>query len=107
MRAFARRIACSGVIAAGLFAFSLVVGLIGYHVIGGLSWLDSLLNASMILTAMGPVDRMESVGGKLFSAGYAVFSGLMFMTAFTVISAPILHRMMHRFHIEGEKEEGE
>lgn len=82
-----------------LVALSLVIGMIGYHYFGELPWVDSFLNASMILTGMGPVDRMNNEAGKLFAAFYSLFSGIAFLTTISVVLAPILHRGLHKFHI--------
>jgi hypothetical protein len=79
---------------------SIGFGTAGYHIYGGLSWIDSFLNASMILTGMGPVDHLDTNSGKLFSAFYALFSGVAFLTFVGVLFAPIYHRFLHRFHIE-------
>jgi hypothetical protein len=76
------------------------LGTLGYHVLGSLRWLDSFLNASMILSGMGPVDHMESDGAKLFAALYALFSGLVFIAVIGVVIAPWLHRMIHVIHVE-------
>jgi len=78
---------------------SLGVGMTGYHVFGELSWIDSLLNASMILTGMGPVDRLETAGGKLFASAYALFSGIAFLTFAGVLFAPVYHRFLHKLHL--------
>ena len=75
-------------------------GTTGYHVLGHLGWIDSFLNASMILGGMGPVDRMETTAGKLFSAFYALFSGLYFLADMSVLIAPWLHRMIHTMHAQ-------
>lgn len=93
-------------IAAGLVSFSLLIGMVGYHYFGELPWLDSFLNSSMILTGMGPVDRMNTESGKLFAALYSLFSGIAFLTTIGVILAPILHRGMHKFHI-GDDDDNE
>jgi hypothetical protein len=79
---------------------SVGLGTVGYHVLGNIPWLDAFLNASMILTGMGPVDRMETGGGKLFSALYAIFSGVAFLTFVGVLFAPVYHRFLHKFHLE-------
>jgi hypothetical protein len=76
------------------------VGTVGYHTAGDLGWLDSFLNASMILSGMGPVDRMVSAGGKLFAALYALFSGVVFIGVMGVILAPWVHRLLHVTHLE-------
>ena len=83
-----------------ILLLSIGIGTVGYHVFGNLKWLDSFLNASMILTGMGPVDKMETDGGKVFSALYALFSGVAFLTFVGVLFAPVYHRFLHRFHLD-------
>ena len=83
-------------------AVALMIGVVGYHVFGGLGWLDSLLNASMILTGMGPVDHLGSDAGKWFASAYALFSGIVFLSSVGVLMAPLVHRFLHRFHLELE-----
>jgi hypothetical protein len=83
---------------------SLGIGMIGYHHYGGLSWVDSFLNACMILTGMGPVDPMKSEEAKVFAGIYALFSGIAFLTIVAVLFAPILHRFFHAFHIDMEED---
>lgn len=85
-----------------ILLFSIGIGVIGYHFFGKLSWIDSFLNASMILTGMGPVDHLETDGGKIFAAFYALFSGVAFLTFVAVLFAPIYHRFLHKFHLEIE-----
>jgi hypothetical protein len=80
--------------------FSLTMGMCGYHFYERLSWLDALLNASMILSGMGPVNDMQTNAGKLFASFYALFSGVVFITSLAVLIAPILHRFLHKFHLE-------
>ena len=77
----------------------------GYCQFGNLSWDDGFLNASMILTGMGSVDRMETTSGKLFSSGYALYSGVAFLTVVAVLMAPIYHRFIHHFHLEDSKDD--
>lgn len=88
-----------------IIAASLGLGSVGYHVFGELDWIDALLNASMILTGMGPVDPMQSTAGKLFAAFYALYSGIAFLSVMAVMLAPLLHRMMHRFHLEEDNQD--
>ncbi len=84
--------------------FSLVVGAVGYHITANLGWVDAFLNASMILTGMGPVDKLETDTAKIFASFYAVYSGVSFLTFCGVLFAPIYHRFMHRFHLDlGDK----
>jgi hypothetical protein len=85
-----------------ILVFAIGIGTIGYHIFGGLSWIDSFLNASMILTGMGPVDHMDSNAGKIFSAFYALFSGISFLTFAAVLFTPAYHRFLHKFHLNLE-----
>ncbi len=78
----------------------LLVGMAGYHWIAGLSWIDSLLNAAMILGGMGPVDEMTTVAAKIFASFYALFSGLVFVGAAGVLLSPLFHRLLHAFHLD-------
>jgi len=97
---FLRRVAKSLVTASVILAVALAVGTLGYHYLGELSWIDAVLNASMILTGMGPVDPLRSNSAKLFAAAYALFSGLVFITIMAVALVPIFHRVLHKFHVE-------
>jgi hypothetical protein len=87
-------------LSAGLIGFSLGLGILGYHFIARLGWIDSLLNAAMILTGMGPVDTLHSDAAKIFASAYALFSGVVFITATGILLSPVFHRVLHRFHIE-------
>lgn len=98
--AFYARMARSGAIVAGVITFSLFVGSAGYHYLGDLPWIDSLLNASMILAGMGPVDPLKTAPAKLFATFYALYSGVAFLTIMAVLMAPLLHRLLHKFHME-------
>jgi hypothetical protein len=81
---------------------SLGVGMAGYHHYERLSWLDAFLNAAMLLGGMGPVDLPKTPGGKLFAGLYALYAGLVVLIAAGVLLAPMLHRIVHRFHWEEE-----
>jgi hypothetical protein len=83
-----------------IIACAVAMGTVGYHTAGQLEWLDAFLNASMILSGMGPVDKMRTPAGKWFSALYALFSGLVFIGASGVIAAPWVHRLVHWLNIE-------
>ena len=88
-----------------LWAFGLVIladglGVLGYRMLGGLSWIDSLLNASMILGGMGPVNPLESDAAKLFASAYALFSGMAFLATAGILVAPLAHRLLHHLHLE-------
>ncbi len=90
------------VVSATIVLGSLLIGTVGYHHFVKLPWVDALLNASMILTGMGPVDPVTTTPGKLFASAYALFSGVVFLTAVAVLFAPIVHRFLHRFHLDFE-----
>ena len=85
---------------AAIILGSLSIGVLGYHLLEGLPWLDALLNASMILGGMGPVDALRTDGGKLFASIYALYSGLVVLVAAGILLAPIAHRVMHRMHMD-------
>lgn len=83
-----------------LLALAVGVGTVGYHTTARLAWLDAFLNASMILSGMGPVDRLEAAPAKLFAALYALFSGLIFVGVAGIVVAPWIHRLFHWVHLE-------
>ena len=80
--------------------FGLGIGVLDYHLIARLSWIDSLLNASMILGGMGPVDPLKTDAAKIFASSYALFSGVAFIGIVSVLLAPFVHRLLHRVHAE-------
>ncbi len=87
--------------AASLLLFiALGLGVIGYHMVAKLGWIDALLNASMILTGMGPVAILDTDAAKLFASAYALFSGVVFLTVTGIVLGPVVHRVLHRFHLE-------
>ena len=104
-REFLRRIALYAAGAFLLVGVSLLIGILGYHEFEGMPWLDSLLNAAMILGGMGPVDQIYTNGGKWFASFYALFSGIVFLISVGVLMAPVIHRLMHQFHIKAEEDE--
>jgi hypothetical protein len=87
-------------ISLGLLLLFLAAGVVGYHQLAGFSWIDSFLNASMILGGMGPVNSVPSVPGKLFASIYALFSGAAYPALTALVLYPIVHHMMRRLHIE-------
>ena len=103
-RKFYQRIVRSVGIVIGIVAFSLFMGSAGYHYFAGLPWIDALLNASMILTGMGPVDPVKTTAAKLFATFYALYSGIAFLTIMAILMAPLLHRFLHKFHLEMSEE---
>ena len=97
---FYRHLARNAAVSGGLIAACLGVGVVGYHYVARLPWVDAILNASMILSAMGPVDPLRTTAAKLFASAYALFSGVAFITIIGVLLAPIVRRSLHRFHLE-------
>jgi hypothetical protein len=87
-----------------LTASGLALGMAGYMLTEGMSALDAFLNAAMILSGMGPVDQLHSTAGKAFAGMYAIFSGLFVVIASGFALAPVLHRVLHAFHVEGGKD---
>lgn len=99
---FFRRLLVSAAVGFGLVVLSLAVGMAGYHGYEGLPWIDAFVNASMILSGMGPLMSPVTTGGKLFAGLYALYSGLAVLVIAGVIFAPVVHRFLHRFHMEAE-----
>jgi len=102
---FQKRVVRHVMLATIVLLVSLGLGVLGYHYVAGLQWIDALLNASMILTGMGPVDVMITRGAKLFASLYALFSGIVFLGIASVLVAPFAHRLLHRFHLEKHRQE--
>jgi len=102
-RAFVRRVLTYSGVAFSLILVSVGIGILGYHFIGGLDWIDSMYNASMILTGMGPVDQMTTESAKIFASLYALFSGIVFLSTVAVFFAPFAHRLMHILHVETDE----
>ncbi len=96
---FRRRIVRSLLFGLVIMFASLMIGVLGYHYTADIGWLDSVHNASMILSGMGPVVNITTVAGKIFSSFYALFSGVIFITNIGVILAPAIHRFFHRLHV--------
>jgi len=99
---FARRMMRHGGYAAMLVSGSLVLGVLGYMEFGHLSPIDALLNSAMLLGGMGPVGPIDGTGAKLFAAGFALYSGLIFLLVAAILLAPVFHRVLHYFHWKAE-----
>jgi hypothetical protein len=104
--AFYARLARSLGIGLLVILFTLGMGIIGYRAFEQMSWVDAFVNAAMILSGMGPVSSLQTDGGKIFAGCYALFSGLAFITILGIIFAPLVHRFLHRFHVEEAKRDG-
>jgi hypothetical protein len=103
-RQFLLRLANSGLFALGIVAISLFIGMLGYRILEGLSWIDAFLNATMLLGGMGPVNPPISFGGKLFAGLYALYCGLVVIFVAGILLAPIAHRILHRFHMDSPEQ---
>jgi hypothetical protein len=103
-RQFVARLAQSGAMALGLIIVSLLMGMIGYHTLEGLSWIDAFLNASMLLGGMGPINQPLSFCGKLFAGLYALYCGLVVILVAGFLLAPVAHRILHKFHMQSGKQ---
>lgn len=99
-RFFALRMMWSVVAFVGFVAVSLGIGAVGYHITERLGWLDATLNASMILTGMGPVNEMKTHGGKVFAICYSIYGGVAFLSSVAVLLGPAVQRFLHRFHLD-------
>jgi len=99
-REFLRRMAFSAALGAALISVSLLVGILGYHFIGGLAWMDAFLDAAMILSGMGPLSQLHTDGAKLFAGCYAIYCGIALIGTTAIIFAPAVHRALHKFHLE-------
>jgi hypothetical protein len=106
LRQFAHRMLGHAAIGAAIIAVALLLGIVGYHFSEGIPWIDALLEASMILSGMGPVHDPAHTAGKLFASGYALFSGVVFLGLAAVILAPVIHRVLHRFHMDEDQSGG-
>ena len=101
-KVFVRRLLAGLAVGASIVLISLAVGMVGYRYYEGLAWLDAFVSASMILSGMGPTFAPVTEGGKLFSGIYALYSGFAVLAVAGVVFAPIIHRFLHRFHLEAE-----
>jgi hypothetical protein len=102
-RVYYRRLARNAGLGAVVLFVSLGIGMAGYHGFENLPWIDAFLNASMILSGMGPVATLQTDGGKIFAGCYAIFSGIALISIMGIIFAPVVHRFLHKFHLEDEE----
>ena len=104
-RAFLRRLTKYALISLGIVLLSLALGMVGYHVFAGYSWIDSFLNAAMLMVGMGPVNALRTDSAKVFAGIYALYCGLIELVAIGIFAAPIVHRFLHHFHLESEQKQ--
>jgi hypothetical protein len=100
--AFLWRVAGHVAVATAVVFVSLLVGMVGYVHYEHLSWLDGFLNAAMLLGGMGPVESPQTRGGKLFAGLYALYSGMVFLLVAGIAMSPVVHRVLHKFHLDDE-----
>lgn len=100
IKKFIRRLGRNFFIGFIIIFISLIGGMIGYHHFEQMAWVDAYVNASMILSGMGPVSTLQTTAGKIFAGSYALFSGIVFLVVIAIIFAPVIHRFFHKFHLE-------
>ena len=102
---FSSRLVSNGLWAAGTIVAVLTIGMAGYMGFEDMGFVDAFVNAAMILSGMGPLAALTTAEGKLFAGFYALFSGLVFVVVMGIVFAPVVHRFMHRFHLELDKKD--
>ena len=102
-RKFAYRMWQHFEVATAVVLFSLIIGMVGYHVFAEFSWIDSFLNAAMLLGGMGPVGDIVRPAGKIFAGIFALYAGLVLIISAGVLLTPMLHRVLHYLHLEGRR----
>jgi hypothetical protein len=102
---YARRQGRYAALALLLVGVSWAIGILGYMVFERMAFIDAILNSAMLLGGMGPVDQLHTDAGKLFASFYALFSGIIFLVAVAVLMAPVLHRILHHFHLESQNDD--
>jgi len=87
-----------------LTVVALFIGMLGYHIFESMSWIDSFMNASMILSGMGPASELKTDAGKLFAGFYALFSGLAFIAIIVIVLSPVIHQFFRKIHLESQSD---
>lgn len=106
-KAFIKRLIKYLLIAVFIIFISLIIGILGYHFTEKMTWIDSLMNSSMILGGMGPVNTLSTNAGKIFASFYALYAGIVFLVVAGVLFAPVFHRLLHHFHFEMDEDKQE
>jgi hypothetical protein len=101
-KVYLQRLVHHAVLGVAVIVVSLGIGMMGYHGFENLPWVDAFVNAAMILSGMGPVATLQTDGGKIFAGCYALFSGISLIAILGIIFAPVVHRFLHKFHLEDE-----
>ena len=105
--AFLRRMTKYALLASGFIVVSLLIGMAGYHHFEGMSWIDAFVNSAMLMGGMGPVSELHTEAGKLFAGFYALYCGLIVIIAIGIVAAPLLHRILHHFHLDAAADKNE
>jgi hypothetical protein len=106
-RLFLKRLAKYALISLGIILASLVFGMVGYYTLEGFSWVDSFLNAAMLMGGTGPVGVLHTEAGKVFAGFCALYWGLVELVAVGIFAVPIVHRFLHHFHLDSEHKDKE
>jgi len=99
LKMFLRRMLAHAGMAGLVMGGSLMIGIIGYHQLAHMSWVDSFLNAAMILGGMGPIGDLPTDTAKLFAGCYALYAGVVFIAVAGIVIAPVAHRVLHKMHL--------
>jgi hypothetical protein len=98
-RQFAARLLGFAVLGVAIEVAVILIGSLGFHYIGGLTWLDGALNATMVITGNGPAFEPHTEGAKIFQIIFSLSGVICFILILSAMLAPILHRVLHHFHI--------
>jgi hypothetical protein len=105
-QSFIRRMLFAALLSMLLLAVWTIIGMLGYHLLAGLGWVDAFLNSAMIVGGMGPVDALNNQPAKIFAGFYAILSGVIFLSIFGLLIGPVFHRFLHRFHLDDDERIG-
>lgn len=97
---FLRRLSRSVLMGLLITLIALGIGMLGYHYLEDLPWVDAYESAAMILSGMGPIGELKTTSGKLFAGSYAIFSGTLFLVVIAIVFAPVIKRFLHLFHLD-------
>jgi hypothetical protein len=101
---FYARVRRAAALAFALVGATLAIGMVGYHGLENLTWLDAFHQAALLLSGMGPVADIRTVAGKIFDGVYALFCGIVLLASTGLMFAPVIHRLLHRFHLEDARD---
>jgi hypothetical protein len=99
---FMRLVQCTA-LSLALYAVTILAGATAFHALEQFSWIDAALNAVLIMTGLGLVNTISTSAGKVFTSVYAVISAIVFFSTLAILVLPVLHRLLHKFHLEVDK----